>query len=151
MPRPSLRDKPESWKRGRITLGLPARVLTERPPAEFRVESVQRELQQRPIDRNDLKIAAERAGGRLVPLSEIESLPDMIPPGAAVPLEYGTSLSVWQRSEPLLLLACLLVQNGSSAAAGSCYDSCGQHSSHFVETEQSHRKMPTSPTANIGC
>ncbi len=78
------------------------------PSAEFRIESVQRELQQRPIDRNDLKIAAERAGGRLVPLSEIDSLPDMIPPGAAVPLEYGTSLSVWQRSEPLLLLACLL-------------------------------------------
>ncbi len=78
------------------------------PAADFRVESTQRELQQRMTDRADLKLAAQRAGGRLVPLADAKSIPEWVPPGVAVPLEYGVAVPVWQRSEPLLLLALIL-------------------------------------------
>lgn len=79
------------------------------PPAvDFRVESTQRELQQRMTDRADLKLAAQRAGGRLIPLADAKSIPEWVPPGVAVPLEYGVAVPVWQRSEPLLLLALVL-------------------------------------------
>ncbi len=78
------------------------------PAADFRVESTQRELQQRMTDRADLKLAAQRAGGRLIPLAEAKSIPEWVPPGIAVPLEYGVAVPLWQRSEPLLLLALIL-------------------------------------------
>lgn len=79
------------------------------PPAvDFRVESTQRELQQRMTDRADLKLAAQRASGRLIPLADAKSIPEWVPPGVAVPLEYGVAVPVWQRSEPLLLLALIL-------------------------------------------
>lgn len=79
------------------------------PPAvDFRIETAQRELQQRNVDRAELKAAAERAGGRLVPLAEADNIPDWVPSGAAVPVEYGLAVPLWQRFEPLLLLACLL-------------------------------------------
>lgn len=79
------------------------------PPAvDFRVESTQRELQQRTTDRADLKLAAQRAGGRLIPLAEAEHIPEWVPPGMSVPLEYGVAVPLWQRSEPLILLALIL-------------------------------------------
>lgn len=78
------------------------------PAADFRVESTRRELQQRMTDRADLKLAAQRAGGRLIPLASAKSIPEWVPPGVAVPLEYGVAVPVWQRSEPLILLALLL-------------------------------------------
>ncbi len=79
------------------------------PPAvDFRVESTQRELQQRMTDRADLKLAASRAAGRLIPLAEAQSIPEWVPPGVAVPLEYGVAVPVWQRSEPLFVLALIL-------------------------------------------
>ncbi|HET6423382.1 MAG TPA: vWA domain-containing protein [Planctomycetaceae bacterium] len=79
------------------------------PPAvDFRVESTQRELQQRTTDRADLKVAAQRAGGRFIPLAEAKHIPEWVPPGIAVPLEYGVAVPLWQRSETLVLLALLL-------------------------------------------
>jgi hypothetical protein len=81
---------------------------TSPPAADFRVESPQRELQKRAADRADLRLAAERTGGRVLELNHLAQLPGLIPPGDAVPLEQGSTVSLWNRFEPLVLLAGLL-------------------------------------------
>jgi len=82
---------------------------TAPPVADFRVESPQRELQKRAVDRADLRLATERSGGQLVELENIAQLPVRIPAGDAVPLEAGAAVSLWNRFEPLVLLAGLLI------------------------------------------
>jgi hypothetical protein len=79
------------------------------PVADFRVESPQRELSKRSVDRGDLRLAVERAGGQLVELSDVQRLAERIPTGDAVPLEQGAAVSLWNRFEPLVLLAGLLI------------------------------------------
>lgn len=80
------------------------------PPAtDFRVESQQRELRQRAVDRADLQLAAQLSGGQVVELSDIGTLPELIPAGRLIPLEQGRSVPLWSRFEPLLLLVGLLI------------------------------------------
>lgn len=81
---------------------------TTPPAVDFRVESPQRELQKQAADRTDLRLAAERAGGHFLELQQLTQLPSLIPTGEAVPLEQGVAVSLWNRHEPLLLLAGLL-------------------------------------------
>jgi hypothetical protein len=79
------------------------------PMADFRVESVHREYERRPVNRADLQLAARQSQGTLVPLEEAESIPGRISAGRTVPLEQGRPLPLWSRFEPLLLLMSLLI------------------------------------------
>jgi len=79
------------------------------PVADFRVESLDRETQRRAVDLADLQAAVKTAGGAVVELSDLASLPQRIPPGRLIPFEQGRRLPLWNRFEPLLLLVGLLV------------------------------------------
>lgn len=79
------------------------------PPAvDFRIESPQRELQRRRLDRVDLEAAARASYGKYFALSEAHRVPSELPPGQPVPLEAATVLPLWTRWELLLLFATLL-------------------------------------------
>lgn len=79
------------------------------PAADFRVESVHREYERRPVNRVDLQLAARKTQGAFVPLAEVPGIPARIAAGRTVPLEQGRPLPLWSRFEPLLLLMSLLI------------------------------------------
>ncbi|HUQ68443.1 MAG TPA: hypothetical protein VM165_02905, partial [Planctomycetaceae bacterium] len=79
------------------------------PAADFRVESLHRELQRRAVDLADLQLTARKTQGTIVPLAEVANLPSRIPTGRVVPLEQGRPLPLWSRFEPLLLMMSLLI------------------------------------------
>ncbi|MBI1347414.1 hypothetical protein GC163_14140 [bacterium] len=79
------------------------------PVADFRVESLDREMQRRAVDRLDLQAAVKTAGGAVVELEDLAELPSRIPIGRPIPFEQGRRLPLWSRWEPLLLMMGLLV------------------------------------------
>jgi hypothetical protein len=79
------------------------------PTADFRIESQQRETRLRAVDRSDIELAVKQAGGAVVELAELASLPERIPAGRLIPMEQGRAIPLWSRWEPLLLLASLLI------------------------------------------
>jgi hypothetical protein len=78
------------------------------PSVDFVIESPQRELLRRRIDRADLESAAQISLGRYYALADADRLPAEIPPGQPVPLSAATIIPLWTRWELLMLFAGLL-------------------------------------------
>jgi hypothetical protein len=79
---------------------------TESPAlqATFRIDHHDREMLDVATDLADLELAARRSGGQVVPLTQIDTIPERIPSGPSIALQPGTPQPLWMRWEPLLLL-----------------------------------------------
>ena len=81
----------------------------EAPPAiDFRVNSPERELADRSMDRADLRLTAEQTRGKYYTIGQAGDIARELPRGEPVPLDSGQSIPLWNRGEVLLLLAGLL-------------------------------------------
>jgi hypothetical protein len=78
------------------------------PAADFRVESPERELAKRSLDRADLALTAKLTHGRYYSLAEAARLPGDIPRGRPVPLVSQEPIPLWNRWELLMLFSVLL-------------------------------------------
>lgn len=78
------------------------------PSADFRVESPDRELKVRGIDRKELTSAASISRGRAYSLSTVDKLPDEIPPGKPLTLRSDEPIRLWNRWEVLIVFVSLL-------------------------------------------
>ena len=84
-------------------------VFNESPPAtDFRVESPQRELQRRDMDKTDLQRAAKLSHGRFYTLEDADQLPSEIPRGMPILLHRDKQIPLWNRGELMSLFAVLL-------------------------------------------
>ncbi|QDU35806.1 hypothetical protein Mal4_00880 [Maioricimonas rarisocia] len=83
--------------------------LSETPAAvDFRIELPRQEFRVRGVNRADLERAARISGGKSYSLSDVDSLPDDLPRGRAIPVSRDAPLSLWNRWEALMLLTLLL-------------------------------------------
>ncbi len=78
------------------------------PSVDFRVESPERELRVRGLDRNEIAAAAKISRGRSYSLSTVETLPDEVPAGRPVPIRSEEPIRIWNRPEILALFVLLL-------------------------------------------
>ena len=78
------------------------------PSADFRVESPDRELRVRSIDRKELSTTATISRGRAYSLSTVDKLPAEIPPGKPLTLRSDEPVRLWNRWEVLFIFVTLL-------------------------------------------
>lgn len=78
------------------------------PSVDFRVESPEREMRVRGLDRKELSSAAKISRGRSYSLSTVETLPDEVPAGRPVPIRSEEPIRIWNRGEILALFVLLL-------------------------------------------
>lgn len=78
------------------------------PSADFRVESPDRELRIRGIDRRELTAAASTTQGRAYSLSTVDKLPDEVPPGKPLTLRTDEPVLLWSRWEVLIVFVSLM-------------------------------------------
>jgi uncharacterized membrane protein len=79
------------------------------PPAtDFRVESPEREMRIRGLDRAQLTKTASITRGQFYTLSNVDQLPDDMPKGKPVPIRSEDPIRIWNRWEILVLFTLLI-------------------------------------------
>jgi hypothetical protein len=61
------------------------------------------------MQEQDLKRAARQSGGEFFPVWDVNDLADRLPEGTSILLDQQQHIELWNRCEPLLLLAGALV------------------------------------------